>query len=94
MTGLPQFNYPAFYERASLLRERGHEPVNPAETDGGVVPADYTEDKPYEYWLRKALLLLLQCDAITLLPGWERSKGASLEKHVADTLKMEVVIVD
>ena len=31
MTGLPEFNFPAFHAAAAKLRERGHAAVNPAE---------------------------------------------------------------
>lgn len=31
MTGLPDFNFPAFHDAAARLRERGHEVANPAE---------------------------------------------------------------
>lgn len=33
MTGLPQFNYPAFLEAAALLRNVGYDVVSPAELD-------------------------------------------------------------
>ncbi len=78
MTGLPGLNFPAFEAAATALRAKGYEVVSPHE-----------DDKPGLEWheyLRADLALLVTCDAIASLPGWEQSKGARLEHHVADEL--------
>lgn len=41
--------------------------------------------------MRADLEVLLSCDAIYLLSGWERSRGASVEKSVADACGMRVL---
>jgi hypothetical protein len=84
MTGLPDFNYPAFNEAAAALRALGYDVCNPAETDGG------SSHKSREFYLREALKLLLECDHMALLPGWETSEGVRLEMFVAIALKMKV----
>lgn len=83
MTGLPDFNYPAFHEAAAKLRAMGYEVVNPAENDRD------TND-PWEVFLREALQKMLTCDSVALLPGWEDSRGARLEVHVANAIGMRV----
>lgn len=83
MTGLPEYNFPAFHAAAANLRGKGHEVVNPAE-----LPAP--DDPTWENYLRGALRAMLTCEAVVLLPGWVKSNGARLERMVADRLRMPV----
>ena len=81
MTGLPDFNRPAFNAKAAELRALGHEVVNPAELPEipGGTWADY---------MKVDIKLMLDCEAIWMLPGWVNSKGACLEVHIADDLDL------
>lgn len=88
MSGLPEFNFPAFHARASALRLEGHTVLNPAELDGGDTSGTWAE------YLRRDLALLLECEAVAVLPGWEKSRGANLEVHVARSLEMPVLHAD
>lgn len=86
MTGLPGLNFPAFHRAAASLRASGYEVVNPAE-----INAD-----PQAGWnacMRADIAQLVTCDAIALLPGFERSRGASLERHIALQLEMREIFV-
>ena len=87
MTGLPDFNYPAFHEAAARLRAAGFEVVNPAE-DGLPVEAPWTQH------LKLAITKLMTCDAVAILPGWRNSAGAQLEVHNAVHLDMLVRSVE
>lgn len=40
-------------------------------------------------WLKADLRAMLECDAILMLPEWEHSAGALLEKNVAMAVGME-----
>ena len=84
MTGLPEFNYPAFNAVAAELRNSGVDVVSPTELHDG------DTSRPYDYYLRLGLKALLDCDEIVLLPGWENSRGARLELAVAEALSMKV----
>lgn len=77
MTGLDDFNYPAFHEQARALRASGYDVVNPAESFGG------DQSLPWDEYLKDALKRMLECDAVSFLPGWEKSKGATLEFNTA-----------
>ena len=90
MTGLPDWNYPAFFEAEAELREQGFQVLNPASSGD---PASFPE-RSWSDWIRLALGLLIQCDGVALLDGWEASRGASLEFHVATALGMPCRTLD
>jgi hypothetical protein len=83
MTGLPDFNYPAFHAAAAKLRAMGHEVLNPAENP---TPPCGT----WQAYMRMALAQLVQCEGIALLPGWVDSRGALIERKLAQVLGMRV----
>lgn len=84
MSGYPDLNYPAFHRAAADLRAQGYVVVNPADHH------DHETEQPWEWYIRKGLAALLTCDAIVLLPGWQNSRGARLERHVAEVLGMRI----
>lgn len=81
MTGLPEFNYPAFHSAAELLRDHGYQVVNPADT---AVP----DGSPWRAYMNDCIPKLLTCEAVALLPDWHTSRGARLEKTIADRLEI------
>lgn len=84
MTGIKEFNYPAFNAVADQLRAQGYEVENPA--DHGVV-----EGAQWADYMAYDLTRLGLCGQVAVLPGWENSKGARLEVHIARELGMPVV---
>lgn len=87
MTGIKDHNIPAFNAVAADLRRLGHDVVNPAE----ITPKTGTA---WEDYMRADLQALLTCDTIALLAGWEKSKGAHLELHLAHRVGMTVVFAE
>lgn len=83
MTGLPEFNYPAFFTAAERLVAEGFEVINPARPGEG--------HWGWQEFMRRALVDLSEADAIHLLDGWEKSRGAVLEAHIAEALGYERV---
>ena len=77
MTGLP---YPIaagrFAIAARRLRDLGHHPVNPI--DNGL-----HRDATWAEHMRADLATLRRCDGICMLRGWERSRGAQIERRAA-----------
>lgn len=66
----------AFADAARFLELKGYEPVNPFD-NGLPDEADWREH------MRADIEMLLSCDCIYMLQGWETSKGARLELEVA-----------
>jgi hypothetical protein len=83
MTGLPGYNYPAFRAAAGRWRNAGYRVECPAENFDG----DLT--RPYHEYIRAALVQVLASDAIALLPGWERSRGARIEVRMGVALALK-----
>jgi hypothetical protein len=84
MTGIADFNYPAFNAVADQLRAQGYEVENPA--DHGIV-----EGAQWADYMAYDLTRLGLCGMIALLPDWEKSQGARLEVLIAEKLGMTVV---
>jgi hypothetical protein len=84
MTGIPEWNFPAFHAEAGRLRAMGYEVVSPAEVNPDT-------SMTWEQCLRADIKALCDCDAIALMNGWEGSKGAHLELHIAHRLGLEVL---
>lgn len=87
MTGLPELNFPAFHRAAADLRAAGYDAVNPAE-----INADPTAG--WNECMRADIAQLVTCHAIALLPGWERSRGATIEARLAADLGMKRIPVE
>ena len=77
ITGLP---YPIAVKRfavaARRLSELGHHPVNPI--DNGL-----HRDATWAEHMRADLAALRRCDGVCMLRGWERSRGAQIERRAA-----------
>lgn len=73
------------FERAAIVLEKaGYTPVNPF--NNGVPQS--------EHWtkhMRRDIGLLVGCDCIYMLKGWELSKGAKLELDVASSCGIKVM---
>lgn len=86
MTGRPDHGYAVFADAARKLRAQGYDVINPAELH------DNNLSRAFDWYLRRDLSLLLTCSALALLPGWERSRGATLERNVAAGLGMPIYL--
>lgn len=79
MTGLPEWNFPAFHAAAAAWRAAGWDVVNPAEAFNG------RTDLPYKDYVQNDVAVLKTCDAIAMLPGWDdpEARGSVWEWGIA-----------
>jgi hypothetical protein len=98
ITGLPDLNKPLFVAASAALRSIGHQVLNPHDVCTILDkhqcqrPCHPSEELlPWAEYLRADLIAMLQlADGLAMLPDWESSRGACLERHVAEALGMEV----
>ena len=93
MRGLPSFGAEGFRKAARVLRERGFEVVSPLEMDedagiyvDGLAGFEDLADQGFD--IRHTLMadlrvVLMDVDAVVLLPGWRDSQGAIAEYATA-----------
>jgi nucleoside 2-deoxyribosyltransferase len=85
MSGLESFNLPAFDSMAYTLRRMGYEVVSPADISRAMITergCGFSDIRRGEY-LTRDLAELQLCDAMVLLPGWQRSAGVDIELRFA-----------
>ena len=86
MTGLKDFNYPAFYEAELKLKEAGFNYVmNPARTS--LPPKEPT----WENYMKAAISKLMMCQHVATLEGAYESKGAREEIRLANLVGIRVM---
>src|SRR5579872_2007966 len=86
MRGLPDLNFPEFHKYAAYLRSQGHEVFSPAEVR---VP----QDNIRAVFALEMDWLCREAEAIYLMPGWSRSRGASAERALAEALDLKVSLL-
>jgi Domain of unknown function (DUF4406) len=99
MTGIPQFNFPAFDAVAEGLRSQDYTVVSPAEMDDpqtrkaalaspdGAPGSGTTDGQTWgDFLARDVKLIADEIDVVAVIPGWEKSRGARLETFVARAL--------
>jgi hypothetical protein len=93
MSGLPQFNFPAFYAATAALRAEGFEVISPAELDdqedkgAALKSADGNPANAKRTWgefLSRDVKVIADqgVEGIVFLPNWYKSRGARLEATV------------
>lgn len=98
MRGLPRFNFDSFDAAEKALIEQGWTVISPATLDreAGHDPDKLTEkDITPEFLhacIERDVAAVLKSDAIALLPGWEKSKGAKAELVLAQWAQKEVFV--
>lgn len=92
MTGLPEYNYPAYHRAEQTLTAAGFVVLNPARNQP--VPRDASKGVTWSDYMRASLGQLAAADGVAVLDGWAASRGAALEVHIASQLGLLVDHVD
>lgn len=85
MSGLPEFNRPAFFAAEAYLKAQGALVMNPAVLPDGWDHASY---------MRIAIPMMMTCDAVAFLPGWHSSDGALREYTRARAFALTRLMLD
>lgn len=103
MRGIPEFNFPAFFDAEHWAHRWFPDPIlNPArrDTDAGFNPTGLlgtdTELAELGFDLTEAMrhdiaFIAAEARRIVLLPGWSSSSGATTEKRVAEACGLAVI---
>lgn len=84
ITGLPKTDVKSKFNMiTNQLMSMGYHVVNPE----GV----YHEYKTWDDAVRNDIKKMLECDEVHMLPDWQESRGAQLERDIALRLGMQVV---
>lgn len=84
MTGLPDFNRPAFNAMAAKLKAEGKKVFNPADIR-------LADNAKWADYMRECIVGLMACNTMIQLDGWENSKGSCIETSLAIALDFEFI---
>ena len=85
ISGLPIDEAKAkFAAHAIRVAQTGHIAVNPFD----IAPEN---GMPWEHYMKKDIAAMVECDEVHLLPCWQESKGAVIERDIALKLNIPVV---
>lgn len=105
MRGYWLYNFLTFDRVAARLQDQGYEVFNPAAIDraNGFNPEDLPDDWDWSVFpegpglldrrevVRRDVAAILQCDAIYMLAGWEKSDGATAEHAIAKWIGLDII---
>lgn len=72
-----------FAQAENFYIKKGYEVVNPLKL--------CSDNPSWDEAMRRDIAALMQCGAIAMLPGWEFSDGATIERYLAKILKIDII---
>lgn len=102
MRGIPEYNFPAFFEAERQLRQLGFVVENPARVDAEAGMQWQGQDGSFRSLAQQGFniaetmamdlaIIARRCDGVCVLPGWELSTGARAEVALAQAIGLPVV---
>jgi len=92
MRGLPGWNFPAFDAAEERWRASGHTAFSPAQVDRALKYGPEQGESPdhLRHVINVDITCIMAADALALLPGWENSRGATVELALAQFLGLPI----
>lgn len=84
ITGIEDTAHQLFEAAEIELQKQGFKTVNP-------LKLNHVHDKSWESYMKEDVKALCDCDAIYLLDNWKDSKGAKIERKIAEYLGLIVL---
>lgn len=100
MSGILEHNFPAFKDASARLRAAGYEVCCPTEVvmacgcSGQHAPVCGAKHAWADFVRADLIEMLQKAKGVALLPGWEHSEGAKLERYVALVLDLDVRLLE
>ena len=105
MRGIKYFNYPLFHAYTKALRDLGHVVFSPAEATikryGDVSLDNPLGDEslaikkhglnPRVVFAEDLEYICMHAQAVAVIAGWEKSRGAAAEKAVGEALGLQII---
>ena len=88
ITGVPDYKE-NFYNAEVKLKDLGYSVINPAKVND-ILPTDMS----YDEYMEIDYKMLDMCEAIYMIPGWNKSNGSKLELERALSRKIRIMTVD
>jgi hypothetical protein len=88
MFGYADRNEGVFKAVQRSLETRGYSVISPWQAEAENPTPGRAQS--WDWYMRKCIMLLLQCEGVAVLPDWECSAGARLEVQIAQALKIPV----
>lgn len=86
MSGLPEFNYPAFHLAKEMLEARGYDVTSPADLP-------LRDDWEWVDYIEVDIDSVFVAEGVAYLDGCEQSKGARIERRIAERLNLPIADV-
>jgi len=92
ITGVPD-HVEKFEAAFVALSRTGHNPVSPVDI-GRALKYRMGREPTWEEYMREDIKVLMNCDGIYMLDGWNKSKGAGVEKELAEELDIKEITLE
>ena len=93
MRGINLDNHPEFDRIEKLWKEAGHDPISPAYLARALGKGDGNYNSSRAFMKQVMIIdcvVICNCDGIALMKRWEKSRGATMELALAQSLGIAI----